>query len=557
MVLFDCLTSYGPYPKRPAPEPWQLSQLLESLDQFGIHAALVRHTQSLYHDAMQGNIRLVAELEAHRQRLFPCWVVGPHHCGDFPAPADLALILEANGVRAVQLCPKRHGYPTHPEALGDLAAMLNAERLPVLVSMADMGGDYEAWKRLCSLLRDCPVIMTDAGWSELRFVDMCMRACDNLHLTFSRLQANRAVEWFAGRYDSEHCLFGSGLPQMSAGAARGFVDWSYLEPDARQQFAGGNLARLLGVPLPSDIDLPAPPDMISLAAQAGKPMPITVLDAHAHVLEYGVCGVGTGYLMPQGDANGILEICDRCGIAGVAMMTWQGAVGLDAAAGNELMARITAAHRARIVGLCSVDPLHQTREEMLGALAHGHLNLGFRGIKPYWPQNAISYNDNAYSLCWEFADRYGLYALLHTSGDKGGVDSVVEIARRFPHAAFLIAHAGGSWGYAALVADACRQCPNIYAELTLTPVPNGIVEWLCEHAGRDRVLFGTDQPMRDPRPQLGWVVHSRLDDSTKRLVLGANFARILAQARLPNHELPPLFVSGGLPVSAANRAGPH
>lgn len=557
MMLFDALTSYGPYPHRPSQEPWRLTQLLENLDQYGIHAALVRHSQSIYHDAMQGNIRLIAEIEAQRRRLFPCFVVGPHHCGDFPTPANLAAILEANEVRAVQLCPKRHGYPVHAAVLGELAAMLNAERLPVFVSMAEIGNDYEVWEQLAGLLHECPLVMTDAGWGELRFVDACMRRCDNLHLTFSRLQANRAVEWFADRYGVEHCLFGSGLPQMSAGAARGFVDWSMLEAAAQAQFAGGNLARLLGVPPPAGIELPAPPGTISLAAQAGRPMPITVLDAHAHVLEYGGCGVGAGYVMPKGDATGILEVCDRCGIAGIAMMTWQGPCGLDAVAGNELMTRIAAGHRARIIGLSSVDPLHQTQQELLGVLTHCHLELGFRGIKPYWPQNGIPYNAPAYSACWEFADRYGLYALLHTSGDKAGVDAVVDTAQHFPRATFLIAHSGGSWGYAELVADACRTCPNIYAELTLTPVPNGIVEWLCEHAGVERVLFGSDMPMRDPRPQLGWVVHSRLEDAAKRLVLGGNFSRILQRATLPGYSLPAVFAAGGKDIAPSGRAAPR
>lgn len=98
---------------------------------------------------------------------------------------------------------------------------------------------------------------------------------------------------------------------------------------------------------------------------------------------------------------------------------------------------------------------------------------------------------------------------------------------------FIFAHTGGSWRYAELAAQAARQAPNIYCELTLTPVCNGIVEYLVAQAGQDRVLFGTDAPMRDPRPQLGWVVHSRLGTEAKRDVLGRNFLRILEKNRSP------------------------
>lgn len=541
MILFDSLATFGPYPSRPRQEPWRLQSLLDDMDHYGIHAALVRHAQCFHHDAMQGNRRLIDEIAPHRRRLHPCWVVGPHHCGDYPAPEQLAGLLAESDVRAVQLCPGRHGYPPHADLLGELAEALNPRHTLVLVSQSDMGTDYEGWKRLCVLFHACPVVMTDSVWAQLRFIDACMRACDNLHLSFSKLQSNRAVEWMAGRYGIGRCLFGSGLPQMSGGAARGFVDWSFLDLPARQQYAGGNLARLLRIPLPSDVSVAAPADSIAAASRAGEAVPAAVLDAHCHVLEDGGCGVGTAYAMPCGDAAGILEVSARCGIAGIAMMTWQGPCGMDAAAGNELMARIVRAHKGRIIGLTSIDPLHQSREEMLAALAHCNLELGFRGIKPYWPQNQIQYNDAAYWPAWEFANQYGLYALLHTSGDKAGVGGVVEMAQRFPRASFVIPHSGGSWNYAELVAAACRQCPNVYAELTYTPVPNGIVEWLCEQAGQDRVLFGSDMPMRDPRPQLGWVVHSRLDDATKRMVLGGNFAAILRRSVLAGHTLPAIF----------------
>jgi predicted TIM-barrel fold metal-dependent hydrolase len=47
--------------------------------------------------------------------------------------------------------------------------------------------------------------------------------------------------------------------------------------------------------------------------------------------------------------------------------------------------------------------------------------------------------------------------------------------------------------------------------------------------GDDRVLFGTDAPMRDPRPQVGWLVFTRLPEQSKRKIFGSNFARILGE----------------------------
>jgi predicted TIM-barrel fold metal-dependent hydrolase len=50
----------------------------------------------------------------------------------------------------------------------------------------------------------------------------------------------------------------------------------------------------------------------------------------------------------------------------------------------------------------------------------------------------------------------------------------------------------------------------------------------------DRVLYGSDLPMRDPRQQLGWVVYSKLSVERKLAVLGLNGKRILDRAREAN-----------------------
>ena len=60
---------------------------------------------------------------------------------------------------------------------------------------------------------------------------------------------------------------------------------------------------------------------------------------------------------------------------------------------------------------------------------------------------------------------------------------------------------------------------------------NGVIEFLVEAAGEDRVVFGSDQPMRDPRQQLGWVVWADLPAATRAKVLGGNFQRILDRVR--------------------------
>ena len=46
-------------------------------------------------------------------------------------------------------------------------------------------------------------------------------------------------------------------------------------------------------------------------------------------------------------------------------------------------------------------------------------------------------------------------------------------------------------------------------------------------AGADRVLFGSDITLMDPRPQLGKIVTADISEEAKQLVCGGNAARLL------------------------------
>lgn len=108
-----------------------------------------------------------------------------------------------------------------------------------------------------------------------------------------------------------------------------------------------------------------------------------------------------------------------------------------------------------------------------------------------------------------------------------------RLAERFPNMSWIIAHAGGSYAFAEEVASCIVEHPNVYAELTLTPVTNRVVEYLVEATDDEHVLFGTDAPMRDPRQQLGWVLWADLPMESKEKVLGLNFKRIVDRALRP------------------------
>ncbi|MCK5804600.1 MAG: amidohydrolase family protein [Lentisphaeria bacterium] len=535
--ILDSWVSYGPRPGRHERERWTLDQLVEDLDFYGIAGALVRHEQLLCYDSMFTNRRVVRELEGRRDRLFPCWGAMPANAGDFPLAPDFGAEMDDAGVRAVLLTPALHGYPIHPDVLTPLAREMNRRGVLIAITLTELGRSYGAAVALCGAFAECPVLIAEATWADWRLVASILDACPNACVEFSAFQANRGVEVFAERYGIERVYFGSGLPRRSAGAARGFVDWSLLSDDDAARFAGGNLADVLDVEIPPAPALDDSADAITLTARSGAPLDLPVLDAHCHVLDDGLNGAGARYVMIKGDSLNMLELTRRMGVDLTAMMSWAGTVSNDAPTGNALIEQVVARSPEEIVGLSTCDPSHQTTEEIVALCERLHGELGFRGCKPYH-QSRTSYSAPGYTPYWEYANAHHLYGLLHIAAHAGGMGAAAELAGKYPDVTFLIAHSGSSWPFAQEVADLGKKYDNVCAELTYTAALNGVVEWLCEQLGSDRVLFGTDAPMRDPRPQLGWCVHTRLSEEDKRRVLGGNFARILLRGNLPGHALP-------------------
>ena len=75
--------------------------------------------------------------------------------------------------------------------------------------------------------------------------------------------------------------------------------------------------------------------------------------------------------------------------------------------------------------------------------------------------------------------------------------------------------------------DVALEHPNVYLETCSTFRTPGVIEQLVEEAGAERVLFGSDVPLMDPRAQLGKILTADISDDDKRLILGGNARRLL------------------------------
>ena len=545
LMYFDCHVTVGQRPMKPRRQPWSTEHLLEDMDLAEIAGALVVHGVAQSYDVAYGNERLKVELAKAPDRLFAAWCIVPVGDPGFFLDADqMVRAMDDQDVRAVRLSPA--GYSAHPEVVGPTLQALQYRRILTLMEAGSERhpsgwGRYDLFSffhELLSRYPELPVLLTNHSWGDQRVVHRLMSLHDNLHIEFSEYQINRGLERYVADFGDERLLFGSGMTAKSPGAARTFVDYAQITDESKRMIAGANLRRLLRGQGPES---PAPRarenDPIVTEARNGRPQSTTVLDAHSHALHEGGQAAGA-VIMYDGDAKGLLEVGDWCGIDRMAMMSWNAPISTDARDGNEIIWRAMQRFGKRVAGVAVIDPTHMTDEEIQEEIRLRYLEQGFVGMKPYVTMN-MSYEDDAFTPWWEFGNRHRLYGLMHV-GDHtgsvlhtGGVEAVGRLADRFPEVSWLIAHSAVSWAFAEEVAACIRRHLNVYAEITFTAVTNRCIEFLVEATDEDHVIFGSDAPARDPRQQLGWVLWADLPVETRRKILGANFQQILDRVRLP------------------------
>jgi len=535
MRYFDCCCEIGPRNEKDPAAPWSIEDVLRWMDRCGISAALAVHTLAIHGNVVQSRRRIRNDIAASRGRLIPAWTLLPPDAADYDCdPRKLIRDMAAEGVRAIKLFPKTHNYPLCPSVMEAILKPLEDHRILTMIDFNELPagaeGAFTAMDALLGAFPRLPVLLVRAVWSMQRIVTALMERHDNLHIEFSMYQINRGIEEYVRRFGPQRLLFGTGLPAMSAGAARCFVDYAQIRPQAKAMIAGGNLSRLLGGIEVGEVPLPADP-LISLAA-AGAPLAdFDLQDAHCHVLHEDASSAG-GYVMYRGDADGILELNDLMGVRAGTLMSWTGPIASDTVDGNDVVARALKRHPGRFYGLIYVNPVLLSKDELMAEMQDRLREPGWIGMKPY-PNVGLAYDDPLYAPCWRTAQDRGLMALLHLGGRAGSAKTVAKLAKEYPDAQWVIAHVGGSFASAREVSGVMKDHPNIWAELTLTPVTNGVIEWLASQVGDGRILFGTDAPMRDPRPQLGWVVWADLPLASRRKILGENFRSLLAKRKNP------------------------
>jgi predicted TIM-barrel fold metal-dependent hydrolase len=258
---------------------------------------------------------------------------------------------------------------------------------------------------------------------------------------------------------------------------------------------------------------------------AGLPLDVLVIDAHAHMLPQST--PAASFLWPE--PEGLLVSMDRLGID----MACISIVGSGHQ--NDDVLNVVRDHPNRFAGFVLANPRYP--DEMILELDRcfaAHPNM--RGIGEVHPPSYTHYypvTGPNYRPLWEYAARRDVPVLIHSGpaseNEYCGPAKIAQVASWYPSVPFLIGHCGAydSWSMLEEAIDLTRRYDNLFLEICAMGRFYGIVEYLVDKVGADRVLFGTDAPFHDWTAEIAHVACAKIPDAAKEKIFGLNMKALL------------------------------
>lgn len=161
-------------------------------------------------------------------------------------------------------------------------------------------------------------------------------------------------------------------------------------------------------------------------------------------------------------------------------------------------------------------------------------DMGFRGLKLYPTYQLFYPNDRMVYPIYATAEELGIPVMIHTGssifkgsrlkyGDPVHLD---DVAVDFPDLKILQVHSGRPIWYDTAFFLA-RLHPNVYLEIAGLPPQNLLTYFPELERIPDKIVFGSDWPVANPKRNVELVRQLPIAEETKAKILGKNAARLL------------------------------
>jgi hypothetical protein len=267
-----------------------------------------------------------------------------------------------------------------------------------------------------------------------------------------------------------------------------------------------------------------------------------IIDMHGHI------GPFHAAYLPSAALERMLHSMERSGVKRIVCMHHV-AIAHDVERGNALMQDVIDAHPDKFLGFWVINPNYP--DIIAKDLRAFPQRRGFVGFKFWSDYHLVPVTSPKYAAALEYANEHSLLIMIHTWGESpfDAPALVGQIAERYPKAQFFMAHCGhGDWETSVSVA---RDLPNVYLDLTSVPnahdfslmpggslMPrapvggaqiNGVIEYMVETAGSQKIVFGSDLPWYSQHYHAGAILFARISDEARHDIFHRNAERLLGQ----------------------------
>lgn len=525
-LYIDVNSGVGRMSRREKGIPYKVETLLNEMNYCRVHASVIYSNVARDYAFTKGNFELVDDVKKST-RLYGIATVIPDIQYELDEGWEYYDWLLDQGIKGFKVYPKtlNHGFDAFN--IEKLAFYMTDKGIPLVTEIGETD-----WKDLRSILIAFPelkVLLCNTSWATNRYLFPLMEKFKNLHFEISSNQTNDILDICKKHFGIERIHFGSNYPHRILGGIKSLVEYSGLKEDEKDMVAYKNAARLFNInthEIETYNEDECLLDEIALKVDCGEPLDnIPVIDAHTHMVDTSHKTVSM-IPMLNSDEDSLIRHMDRLGIDRIITSPWEGIMtnGTDA---NETSLKARSKYGERIEVYATCNPHYA--EDLEKVVKIYHEEHKFIGIKPYWPRHKYDLLGDKYRKWFEYGDRNHLIMLIH-SGNKEIAQKVEELSKMYSNMAFILAHSGISYEVADYNIEVAKRSDNVFLEITFTTMTNGIIEYMVKEAGADKILFGTDQPMRDPAPQLAWIAYSKISVEDKKKILGGNILKLIERA---------------------------
>ena len=133
------------------------------------------------------------------------------------------------------------------------------------------------------------------------------------------------------------------------------------------------------------------------------------------------------------------------------------------------------------------------------------------------------YYDNNLHEIYEYIEQLGMVVSVHTQSE----DTLEIAVKTFPNIAFVAAHPGEKKSLMGHL-DCMKKYENYYLDLSGTGIFRyGSISYAVSEVGSDRILFGTDYPICNPKMYVEAVLYEKLKDKDYEAIFSGNARRLL------------------------------